>query len=120
IWQFPHFWAIAWVAHQDYSKAGFKLLPSDKGPTKFTAVQTIMYSTLMLPIGVLPYYYNISGITSLWILMACNIAMIVLSVRLFVKMDVASARRVMFSSYFYLAIVFIALWADKVHTPLIY
>ena len=117
IWQFPHFWAIAWVAHQDYSKAGFKLLPSDKGPTKFTAVQTIMYSTLMLPIGVLPYYYNISGIISLWILMACNIAMIVLSVRLFIKMDVASARKVMFSSYFYLAIVFIALLADKVHTP---
>ncbi len=114
IWQFPHFWAIAWVAHKDYSTAGFKLLPSDKGPTKFTAIQTIMYSTLMLPIGVLPYYYNISGITSLWILMACNIAMIALSIRLYIKMDVASARRVMFSSYFYLAVVFIALLADKV------
>ncbi|MEP6988804.1 MAG: UbiA family prenyltransferase [Chloroflexota bacterium] len=85
VWQFPHFWAIAWVAHKDYSKAGFKLLPSDKGPTKFTAVQTIMYSTLMLPIGVLPYYYNISGITSLWILMACNIAMIGLSIRLYLN-----------------------------------
>lgn len=115
IWQFPHFWAIAWVAHKDYSKAGFKLLPSDKGPTKFTAVQTIMYSTLMLPIGVLPYYFNISGIVSLWILMFCNIAMIVQSVRLYINMDVTSARRVMFSSYFYLAIVFIALLADKVH-----
>ncbi|MEO6547029.1 MAG: heme o synthase [Ferruginibacter sp.] len=117
IWQFPHFWAIAWVAHQDYSKAGFKLLPSEKGPTKFTAVQTIMYSTLMLPIGVLPYYYNISGIVSLWILIACNIAMVLLSIRLYIKMDAASARRVMFSSYFYLAIVFIALLADKVHEP---
>lgn len=116
IWQFPHFWAIAWVAHQDYSRAGFKLLPSDKGPTKFTALQTIMYSTLMLPIGVLPYYYNISGIISLYILMICNLAMIFLSIRLYIKMDVASARRVMFSSYFYLAIVFIALLADKVHS----
>jgi len=116
VWQFPHFWAIAWVAHQDYSKAGFKLLPSDKGPTKFTAIQTIMYSTLMLPIGVLPYYYNISGIVSLWILMACNVAMIFLSIRLYIKMDISSARRVMFSSYFYLAIVFIALLADKVHS----
>ena len=37
LWQFPHFWAIAWIAHEDYTKAGFKLLPSDKGPTKFTA-----------------------------------------------------------------------------------
>ncbi|MEO5892712.1 MAG: heme o synthase [Ferruginibacter sp.] len=119
IWQFPHFWAIAWIAHQDYSKAGFKLLPADKGPTKFTAVQTIMYSTLMLPIGVLPYYYNVSGITSLWILMICNLTMIVLSIRLYVKMDAASARWVMFSSYFYLAIVFIALLVDKVHEPLV-
>ncbi len=115
VWQFPHFWAIAWVAHKDYSKAGFKLLPSEKGPTKFTAVQTIMYSTLMLPIGVLPYYFDISGIVSLWILMACNIAMIFLSIRLYIKMDVGSAKRVMFSSYFYLAIVFIALLADKIH-----
>ena len=116
IWQFPHFWAIAWVAHKDYSKAGFKLLPSDKGPTKFTALQTVMYSTLMLPIGVLPYYYNLSGIISLWILLVCNLAMVIQSIRLYIKMDVASARRVMFSSYFYLAIVFIALLADKVHT----
>ena len=114
LWQFPHFWAIAWVAHEDYSKAGFKLLPADKGPTKFTAIQGIMYSVLMIPVGFLPYYYNISGITSLWILMICNIAMIALSIRLYIKMDVASARRVMFSSYFYLAVVFIALLADKV------
>lgn len=113
VWQFPHFWAIAWIAHEDYSNAGFKLLPSDKGPTRFTAVQTIMYSTLMLPIGVLPYFFNISGIISLWILIICNIAMIILSIRLFIKMDKSSARRVMFSSYFYLAIVFIALLADK-------
>ena len=114
-WQLPHFWAIAWVAHQDYSKAGFKLLPSDKGPTRFTAIQTVMYSTLMLPIGVLPYFYNISGIVSMWILLICNLAMIALSIRLYIKMDVASARRVMFGSYFYLAVVFIALLADKTY-----
>ena len=44
LWQFPHFWAIAWIAHKDYSTAGFKLLPADKGPTKFTALQTVIYS----------------------------------------------------------------------------
>ena len=58
LWQFPHFWAIAWVAHKDYSAAGFKLLPSDKGPTKFTALQTIIYSTLMIPVGFLPYLFK--------------------------------------------------------------
>jgi protoheme IX farnesyltransferase len=115
LWQFPHFWAIAWVAHKDYSKAGFKLLPSDKGPTKFTAAQTIIYSMLMIPVGMLPYYFKISGITSLWILLVCNLWMVFVSVILFIKMDVASARKVMFSSYFYLMIVLLALLFDKLH-----
>jgi heme o synthase len=115
LWQFPHFWAIAWVAHNDYSAAGFKLLPSDKGPTKFTAVQTIMYSVLMIPVGLLPHYYNISGVVSMWILVVCNLWMVYVSVMLFIKMDVAAAKKVMFSSYFYLMIVFCSLWADKIH-----
>ena len=113
LWQFPHFWAIAWVAHKDYSTAGFKLLPSDKGPTKFTAIQTIMYSALMIPIGILPYMYHISGITSMWIVLGCNLFMLYASVVLFLNMDIPSARKVMFSSYFYLMIVFLSLYADK-------
>ena len=116
LWQFPHFWAIAWVAHKDYSAAGFKLLPSDKGPTKFTAAQTIIYSMLMIPVGMLPYYFKISGVTSMWILLVCNLWMVFVSVMLFIKMDVAAAKKVMFSSYFYLMIVFLSLLFDKVHS----
>lgn len=115
LWQFPHFWAIAWVAHKDYSTAGFKLLPADKGPTKFTALQSVMYSMIMVPFGMLPYYFNISGNISLWIVLACNIVMVFQCIRLYISMDVAAARRVMFSSYIYLPIVFLALLADKVN-----
>ena len=114
LWQFPHFWAIAWVAHGDYSKAGFKLLPADKGPTKFTAVQGIMYSVLMIPVGILPYYFGMSGQVSMWIVMACNLFMVIQSLRLYKEMDVKAARRVMFSSYIYLPIVLLALLADKI------
>lgn len=113
LWQFPHFWAIAWLAHQDYTTAGFKLLPGDKGPTKFTAMQTIIYSALMIPMGLLPYYTRMSGTISMWILLACNLWMVYVSVLLFIKMDVKSARRVMFSSYFYLMIVLLALFANR-------
>ncbi len=113
LWQFPHFWAIAWVAHKDYSAAGFKLLPSDKGPTKFTALQTIMYSVMMIPVGLLPYMYHISGMVSMYIVLACNLWMVYVSFMLFRKMDIPAARKVMFSSYFYLMIVFLSLWADK-------
>jgi len=115
LWQFPHFWAIAWVAHQDYSKAGFKLLPSDKGPTKFTAAQSVMYSLIMIPCGLLPYYFHMSGFVSLGIVLACNLFMVIQCLRLYVEMDVKAARRVMFSSYIYLPIVLLALLLDKVN-----
>jgi protoheme IX farnesyltransferase len=114
LWQFPHFWAIAWVAHTDYTKAGFKLLPADKGPTKFTAMQAVMYSVLMIPFGILPYYFNMTGTVSLWILLVCNLFMVMQCIRLYIEMDVKAARRVMFSSYIYLPIVLLALLADKV------
>ena len=113
LWQFPHFWAIAWVAHKDYEKAGFKLLPGREGPTKFTALQSIIYSMLMIPVGMLPFYFQISGSVSLWILLICNLTMVFLSVMLFMRMNVQAARRVMFGSYFYLVTVFLSLLFDK-------
>lgn len=113
LWQFPHFWAIAWVAHNDYSNAGFKLLPSIKGPTKFTALQSIMYASLMVPVGLLPYYYGLTGEISLWIVLASNLFIVVQCIRLYIEMDVKAARRVMFSSYIYLPVVYLSLLADK-------
>jgi protoheme IX farnesyltransferase len=115
LWQFPHFWAIAWVSHNDYSKVGFKLLPTDKGPTKFTALQAVMYSVLMIPVGILPHYFGLTGQVSMYIVIVCNLFMVVQSLRLYKEMDVKAARRVMFSSYIYLPIVLLALLADKIH-----
>ena len=114
LWQFPHFWAIAWVSHTDYSRVGFKLLPADKGPTKFTALQAIMYAVLMIPIGFLPNYFKITGEWSMWVVLVANIFMVVQCVRLYQNMGVPAARRVMFSSYIYLPIVYLALMANKI------
>ena len=113
MWQFPHFWAIAWIAHKDYSKAGFKLLPSELGPTKYTAIQTIIYSLLLIPVGVIPYFIGMSGAISLVIVALANVFMVWRCVQLYRNMDVPSARRVMFSSYIYLPVVLLALLADK-------
>jgi len=115
LWQFPHFWAIAWVAHRDYDKAGFKLLPNQNEPTRNTAIQAIGYSVLMVPLGFMPYYSGISGQSSMWFLLAANLAMIIQCIRLYREMDVKAARRVMFSSYIYLPVVLISLLADKMH-----
>ncbi len=115
LWQFPHFWAIAWVSHNDYARAGFKLLPSDKGPTRFTALQAVMYALLMIPCGILPYFAGMSGFVSLWIVIACNIFMVMQCVRLYIEMDIKAAKRVMFSSYIYLPVVLLSLLADKIN-----
>jgi protoheme IX farnesyltransferase len=112
-WQFPHFWAIAWIAHKDYSNAGFKLMPSVEGPTKYSAIQSIIYSLVLIPVGTLPYLVGMSGIYSFWIVLAANLLMIWQSVRLYREMEKKAARRVMFSSYIYLPVVLLALLADK-------
>lgn len=119
-WQFPHFWAIAWLAHKDYSTAGFKLLPSEQGPTKFTAIQTIAYSMLLIPVSLAPYYAGmcsydtVQGIVSLVIVVLANLFMIGRCVMLYKKMDVSAARKVMFGSYLYLPVVMLALLLSKI------
>jgi len=113
MWQFPHFWAIAWIAYKDYAKAGFKLLPNELGPTKYTAIQTIIYSLLLIPVGIIPYIIGMSGTISLAIVTIANVFMVWRCVQLYRNMDVPSARRVMFSSYIYLPIVLLALLGDK-------
>lgn len=113
-WQFPHFWAIAWIAHKDYTNAGFKLLPSVDGPTKYSAIQSIIYSLFLIPVGILPFLFGVSGFTSLVIIAIANVLMVFQSVRLYREMEVQAARRVMFSSYIYLPVVLLALLADKI------
>lgn len=113
LWQFPHFWAIAWVAHNDYSNAGFKLLPTEKGPTKFTALQTVIYSLLLIPVCALPYIIGMSGMVSLVIVTLTNIFLLVQCIRLYRENSAKAARRVMFSSYIHLPIVLLALLSDK-------
>jgi len=119
-WQFPHFWAIAWVAHKDYSSVGFKLLPANEGPTKFTAVQTIVYSLVLVPVTLLPFYSGMStyadmqGKIGVGLIILANIFMIGRCVSLYKNMDVSSARNVMFGSYMYLPVVLLALLLSKI------
>ena len=119
-WQFPHFWAIAWVAHRDYSAAGFKLLPAEEGPTRFTALQTIAYSVLLVPVTLLPFYTGMcsysdaAGVAAMIMIALANLFMIWRCVNLYRKMDVSSARKVMFGSYMYLPVVMLAWLLSKV------
>lgn len=114
LWQFPHFWAIAWVAHQDYTRAGFKLMPSDKGPGKMIALQSAMYAMLLIPAGVAPYLLGMTGKYSAIVAILIGGFYLYRAVNLYRKCDVLSARKLMFGSYIYLAVILLALLFDKV------
>lgn len=114
LWQFPHFWAIAWVAHKDYSNAGFRLLPSKEGPNRYTAMQTVAYAVLMIPVGILFYFIGLTGVPSLVIVTVANAFLVMQCLRLYKEQNEKAARRVMFTSYLYLPVVMLALLGDKI------
>ncbi|GAA4301415.1 heme o synthase [Compostibacter hankyongensis] len=114
LWQFPHFWAIGWVAYDDYKRAGFKLLPSDEGKNRFTALQSVTYTIMLIPVGWLPYYFHLTGIVSAVIVMGLTLFFVFRAVQLYRFCDVPHARKLMFGSYIYLTVAQLVLLADKV------
>ncbi len=115
LWQFPHFWAIAWVAHEDYTNAGFRLLPSKDGErNEQTGLQSFIYSIMLLIISWMPYFLGVTGIISAIVLTIIGLAYAWYSWDLYKKCTVEAARKLMFCSFFYLPIALIALVIDKV------
>lgn len=114
IWQFPHFWAIAWVADDDYKKAGFKLLPSGGGRDLNTAIQIMIYTMFLIPLGLLPARFGITGLNSAIVATVCGIAFFAQTFSLMKTGNRQSALRIMFGSFLYLPIVQIAYLLDKV------
>lgn len=114
IWQFPHFWAIAWLADEDYKKAGFKLLPFGGKKDFNTAIQIMTYTLFLLPLGLLPAKFGITGIDSAIVVTLCGVLFLAQTFSLLKTGSRASALRIMFGSFFYLPIVQIAYLLDKI------
>lgn len=113
-WQFPHFWAIAWLAHGDYAKAGFRLLPSVSGPGRYSAYQSVLYTLLLLPLGFLPYLTGMSGAYSALVIFFSHIGLLYLAINLLRRMTSAAARWLMFGCYIYLPVLYFSLLLDKI------
>ncbi|MCU0393077.1 MAG: heme o synthase [Thermoflexibacter sp.] len=113
IWQFPHFWAIAWVANDDYTNAGFRLLPSEGGRNFNSAFQIMIYTMFLIPLGLLPSRFGIVGISSGIIATICGILFLFQTFYLLREGTVKSAMRLMFGSFIYLPVVQIAYLIDK-------
>lgn len=113
-WQFPHFWAIAWVGFEDYTKAGIRMLPSREGKTPFTGLQCMFYSIVLIPIAAMPKTIGLSGNIGMWVCMVAGALYFAASLAFFLKSDNKSAKRVMFTSFIYLPVVLLALLFDKI------
>jgi protoheme IX farnesyltransferase len=113
IWQFPHFWAIAWVLDDDYKKAGFKMLPSKEGRSINTALQIMIYTLFLIPLGLLPTKFGIVGLNSAIIATVCGVLFLAQTFYLMKECSTKAARQIMFGSFLYLPIVQITFILDK-------
>jgi len=113
-WQFPHFWAIAYVAYDDYSNAGIRMLPTREKDTRFTALQCMFYSLVLIPLAVIPRLIHLTGNYGMWACLICGIMYFVASVMFYKSNNKPSARRVMFASFIYLPVILLAMVIDKV------
>ena len=114
IWQFPHFWAIAWVSDDDYKRAGFKLLPNNGKKNFSTAVNIMTYTMFLIPLGLLPTIFGITGLTSGVVAVVCAILFLIQTLRLIKDYSKASALRIMFGSFIYLPVVQLTYIFDKI------
>jgi heme o synthase len=112
-WQFPHFWAIAWVLDEDYQKAGFKLLPSKGRKDIATAFQIMIYTVCLLPLCWLPYKLGMTGINSGMIATVFGVLFLAQTFHLMRKVNDKTALQLMFGSFLYLPVVQIAFLFDK-------
>jgi protoheme IX farnesyltransferase len=112
-WQFPHFWSIAWIGHEDYEKAGMKMLPRIEKVGYFTAFQCVLYSAILIPLSALPMVVGLGGWISVVGLGLAALWFLYNSLNFLKDNSDAMARKVMFASFVYLPIVLITLVLDK-------
>lgn len=105
IWQFPHFWAIAWVSDEDYKKAGYRLLPSKGGKDTHSAFLTFVYTLFLIPVALLPWAFDLIGSLAAWFAAAAGILFAIPALQLYFKRTDKLAKKVMFASFFYLPVI---------------
>ena len=111
VWQFPHFWSIAWVLDDDYKKAGFRLLPTTKRD-KTSAFITLISTLILIPVSLLPTFYGFGGYYIAGVSIIAGLIFAWLAFKLYITLDLIAARKVMFCSFFYLPVVQLVLLFD--------
>jgi protoheme IX farnesyltransferase len=107
-WQFPHFWAIAWMLHDDYQKAGYWLLPSKSGRDKRSAYQVLIYTVILIMVSMMPLMYGIASIKAISVILPLGLFFLFKAYRLFVTLEVSEAKKLLYASFLYTPIVFLS------------
>ncbi len=105
MWQFPHFWAIAWRLDEDYRRAGFYLLPFPTGRNRANAFQILLYNMSLIPISLIPYWTGMLGGIATGILVLAAVGFALPAIKLYWSCKNEDARLLMFASFFYLPII---------------
>ena len=117
MWQFPHFWAIAWLGHEDYSKVGYKMLPFNSGLTERSASLILLYTLFCIPTSILPWALPngnpMVGNVALVVVIMAGLGFSWFAWRLSMTLDRSDARKLMFASFIYLPLVQIIYVLDK-------
>jgi heme o synthase len=114
IWQFPHFWAIAWLQYEDYKKAGIMLLPSSSGKTRLSTIHNVIYCAVLLVVSMMPYFFNMVGLIGNIFIAAAGVVFLWMAWQHHRKCEDSTARVLMFGSFLYLPVMQLALVFGKI------
>lgn len=114
LWQFPHFYAIAWLLDDDYKRAGLKMLPLGAAKDKKGAIQIAVFTGLLLPVCFVPVLLGFGSLVGCILLCICSLFYFGQSIKLLNDLGNKSAKQLMFTSFVYLPVVFIIMFIDKI------
>lgn len=113
LWQFPHFLAIAWMYREEYKKAGILMLPVVEPSGRLTARQIVLFTVMLIPVSLAPFFFAVSGFVFLIGASVIGIAFLVFSIAAARSKTNEMARKLLLASVIYLPILFILMVADK-------
>lgn len=111
-WQFPHFFAIAWLYRDEYRRAGMRMLPCLPGAVGMAGRQALLYSLVLLPVSLLPGVRGEAGFVYCGVALVLGLAYAASSAAFAWRESRASARALLFVSLLYLPLVFSAVLFD--------
>ena len=105
LWQFPHFFAIAWMYREQYTQAGLWMLPDGIPKRYVTGFLAVTYAIILLPVSLLPQQFGMTGTFFFWTTLLFGLAYIAYSIRFLLNETRKTARALLFCSLFYLPVV---------------